>query len=81
MDDQDAEVNVDGSVKRIYARPVTHSHAAAAIREIIQAIEQGGQTISPPREARKTLEVILGFLASQKHGNTRIDFPLDECAI
>ena len=81
IDEQGADVGVAGSVKRIYTRPVTHSHAAAAIREIIQAIEQGGQTISPPREARKTLEVILGFLASQKHGNTRIDFPLDECAI
>ena len=34
--------------------------------------------VSPPREARKTLEIILGFMASQKRGNARIDFPLDE---
>jgi predicted dehydrogenase len=81
VNDQGAEVICDGAVRRIHPEAVTHSYSSAAIRELIQAIEHDEQTVSPPREARKTLEVILGFLASQKHGNTRIDFPLDECAV
>ena len=81
MDDKRAEVGNDEGIRHIPSRPHTHSNTPALIRDLIHAVETGTETISPPREGRKTLEVILGFLASQKRGNTRIDFPLDENAV
>jgi len=59
----------------------TYGDTVAAVRELIHVMENGGETIANPRTARSVLEIILGFLASQKRGNTRIDFPLDENAV
>jgi len=73
-----AEIDQGNGIRTIIPEGLTHFDGAATIREIISVMENGGETISPPRTARHTLEIILGFLASQKHGNTRIDFPLDE---
>lgn len=81
VDEQQAEVGTADGVRRLASQQLTHADAPAAIREIIQVVENGGQTLSAPREARKTLEVILGFMASQKRGNVRVDFPLDEDAV
>lgn len=54
------------------------SGGVAAVRELIGLIENGGQGQSPPREARKALEIILGILQSQHLGHARVDFPLSE---
>lgn len=78
VDENHAEIGKDGAVRMLYPETRTYFNASAAIRELIEAVTHGGHTISPPREARKTLEIMLGFLASQKRGNVRIDFPLDE---
>ena len=81
VDESCAQVGTAAGVRHLASAPLTRTDAPAAIGEIIQVMEQGGETISPLREARKSLEVILGFLASQKKGNARIDFPLDESAV
>ena len=80
-DDQRAEIGTDAGIRHLSSRPHTYSDGPALIRDLIHEMETGTQTISPPREARKTLEIILGFLASQKRGNSRVDFPLDETSV
>ena len=50
----------------------------AAVADLIHAIETGSETASPPREARKTLSVILAILQSQAAGNTPVRFPIDD---
>ncbi len=81
FDEQCAQVRTPDGDRHLPTAPSTCFDTPSAIREMIGAIENGGQTISPPREARKALEIILGFMASQKKGNVRIDFPLDENAV
>ena len=78
VDEHVAQIGTSAGVRTIYPDALTHFDSVAAIRELLSVSETGGVTISPPREARKTLEIILGFMASQKEGNIRIDFPLDE---
>lgn len=73
-----AEIDRGDGIRTIVPEGLTHFDSAATVRELISVMENGGETISRPRSARYTLEIMLGFLASQKHGNTRIDFPLDE---
>ncbi|MDA0747187.1 MAG: Gfo/Idh/MocA family oxidoreductase [bacterium] len=47
-----------------------------AVGELIHVLENGGDLVSPGREARKTLELMLGMLKSHHGGNCRVDFPL-----
>ena len=48
-----------------------------ALEELIAVLERGGKTRSTPREARQTVEVLLGMLASQQRGNSfRFALPL-----
>ena len=52
------------------------SHASAyPITEAIYVHENGGDLVSPAREARKTLE-LMRMLKSHELGNARVDFPL-----
>ena len=81
VDERRSLVGSDAGIRPLTPTPLTRFDSPAAIEEIIQALEGGPPVSSPPRQARKTLEIILGFLASQKQGNCRIDFPLDETAV
>lgn len=49
-----------------------------AFEELIQVMEQGGETRSTPRAARQTVEILLAMLASQQAGNTLVALPLGE---
>jgi hypothetical protein len=55
-----------------------YTRQLAAVNELVIALEQseGAQLVSSGREARKTLEIILGMLHSHTRGNIRVDFPL-----
>jgi predicted dehydrogenase len=75
------EIDAGDGIRTIVPEGLTHFDSVASLRELITVMENGGETISPPGIARHTLEIILGFLASQKHGNNRIDFPLDETTV
>ncbi len=54
-----------------------HQHFGGFVPEMIHVHENGGDLVSPAREARKTLELMLGMLRSHEQGNKRVDFPLD----
>jgi len=47
----------------------------AAYEELIDLIENGGTATSSAREARKTLQIMLGFLKSQQAGGLLVDVP------
>lgn len=53
-----------------------YTYQLAAVAELIQVLEQGGDLISPAREARKTLEIMLAMLKSHERGNVRVNLPL-----
>ena len=56
--------------------PYTVSGIAGIVAELIRVIEQGGELVSPGRDGRKVLEILLGFLKSQELGNARVNLPL-----
>ncbi|MBX3014111.1 MAG: Gfo/Idh/MocA family oxidoreductase [Caldilineaceae bacterium] len=53
-----------------------YSYQLAALAELIQGLEAGSGLISPAREARKTLEIMLAMLKSHELGNVRVNLPL-----
>jgi predicted dehydrogenase len=48
-----------------------------AVAELIHVLEHGGELVSPGREGRKTLEIMLAILKSHQLGNVRVDLPLE----
>ena len=48
----------------------------ACVAELTKVMENGGDLLSPAREAKKTVEVLVGFLQSHARGNVRVDLPL-----
>lgn len=54
------------------------SYQLGAVAELVQVLERGGTLISPAREARKTLEIMLAMLRSHELGNVRINLPLEQ---
>ena len=75
-------VLVRGSNPREWSRQTivpTHymfESKAGFIPEIVNVLDNGGDLVSPAREGRKTLEIMLGILKSHHAGNTRVNFPL-----
>lgn len=51
------------------------THQAGAVAELVHVLEHGGALVSPAREARKGLEIMLGILRSQELGNVRVNLP------
>ncbi|MEZ4861603.1 MAG: Gfo/Idh/MocA family oxidoreductase [Caldilineaceae bacterium] len=49
------------------------SYQLGAVAELIQVLEEGGALISPAREARKTLAIMLAILKSHELGNVRVE--------
>ncbi len=50
-----------------------YTKQSGAVAELVDVLDNGGTLISPPEEARKTLQVMLGILESHHNGNIRVD--------
>ena len=47
----------------------------AAYEEMFDLIENDGVSVSPAREARKTVQIMMGFLKSHQEGGRLVDVP------
>ncbi len=68
----------DGQLSHTPVAPpqTAESGLLAAVGELIQVLENGGELVSSGRSARKTLEVLLAMLKSHTQGNGRVNLPL-----
>lgn len=48
----------------------------AGIQELVRLLDEGGEPVSPGREAHKVVEIIIGFLESQRRGNVKVIMPI-----
>jgi predicted dehydrogenase len=82
VDDASAEVWLPagrGLGRVPLAVPLTErADTPAAIAGLIRAIEHGGETLSPAREARNVLAVILAILQSAVAGSAPVRFPVQD---
>ena len=61
--------------RRIVPGSYVSEDIGAGYEELADLIENGGEGVSMAREARKTVKVLTGFLASQQAGSALIDLP------
>ena len=48
----------------------------AGVQELVGLVDRGGQPVSPARDAHRVVEILVGFLESQRLGNVRVDLPI-----
>lgn len=53
-----------------------YGHQLGAVDELVGVLDDGGPLVSPGTDARWTLEILMGILASQRNGHDRVDLPL-----
>jgi len=74
--DKDAVLYV-GKTAEVIAPPVWEiSGIPYGVRELIEAVETGSDVASPGRAAHTVVEIICGFLESQRQGNAKVMLPL-----
>ena len=66
----------ESSASPILSGKYAMENQTAAVAELIRILEEGGDLVSPAREARKTVEIMMGILKSHHGGNCRVDFPM-----
>jgi predicted dehydrogenase len=74
--DKQATLIRGGKSEVIVAPEAPLSGIPAGVRELVEALDAGGQTSSPMSAAMNVVEVIFGFLESQRLGNVRVDLPV-----
>jgi len=48
----------------------------AGVQELVRLVDQGGEPVSPGRVGHMVVEIMIGFLESQRHGNAPMRLPL-----
>ena len=61
------------STTSIKPKSYTSEGIAAGYQELVHLIENGGEGVSMAREARKTVQILTGFLKSQQNDSSLID--------
>jgi len=78
--DKEATLIRGGEAEPIVAPKADVSGIPAGVRELVEALDRGCQTSSPMSAAMDVVEVIFGFLESQRLGNVRVDLPVPRLA-
>ena len=73
INDQEATVYKDGKGTLISAPQWGVVGIEAGVQNLVQLVDQGGEPVSSGKEALKTVEIMIGFLESQRHHNTKIN--------
>ncbi len=74
--DKEATLIRGGKAEAIVAPEAAMSGIPAGVRDLVEALDEGRATRSPMSAAINVVEVIFGFLASQRLGNARVDLPV-----
>jgi hypothetical protein len=46
------------------------------MQELVRLIDEGGEPVSSGREAHKVVEIMIGFLESQRRNNGKVTIPI-----
>ncbi len=67
-----ASIHKEDGVEPIQAPEWPVEGIPAGVQELVRLVDQGGEPVSSGTEARKTVEIIIGFLESQRRDNAKV---------
>ncbi len=67
-----ASIHKESGVEPIQAPEWPVEGIPAGVQELVRLVDQGGEPVSSGTEARKTVEIIIGFLESQRRDNAKV---------
>jgi predicted dehydrogenase len=76
ISDRQGHIYKDDTVEQIQPPSWPISGIPAGVQELVRLIDQGGKPVSPGRAAHTVVEVIIGFLESQRRGNAKVTIPV-----
>ena len=72
-EDQEAKIYKNNDITPISTPKWDVIGIEAGVQNLVKMVDQGGEPVSSGNEALKTIEIIIGFLESQRHHNTKIN--------
>ncbi|HIE26186.1 TPA: Gfo/Idh/MocA family oxidoreductase [Candidatus Poribacteria bacterium] len=76
INDQKGEVYKGDTNETIQPDSWTITGIPAGVMELVELLDDGGEPASSGREAMKTVEIMIGFLESQRQGNSKVNIPM-----
>ena len=76
INDQKGEIYKGDNIEAIQPDSWPVVGIPAGILELVELLDKGGEPISPGWEAMKTVEIMIGFLESQRQDNSRVNIPV-----
>ena len=73
INDQEAKIYKNNDITPISTPKWDVIGIEAGVQNLVKMVDQGGEPVSSGNEALKTIEIIIGFLESQRHHNTKIN--------
>ena len=71
-----AHIYKDGGVESIHPPEWPVVGIPAGMQELVSLIDEGGEPVSSGREAHKVVEIMIGFLESQRRDNGKVTIPI-----
>lgn len=72
----DAVLQKAGKVEPIAVPSWPVTGIAAGVQELVKLVAEGGEPVSPAKAAHQVVEVMVGFLVSQKRDNSKVPIPV-----
>ncbi len=76
IDGQKANIYRDDAVEPIQLPEWSVVGIPAGVQELVRLIDEGGEPVSPGKAAHKVVEIMIGFLESQRRGNAKVTIPV-----
>lgn len=76
ISDSKAQIHTEDRVEDLQPEVWPHSGISEGVRELVRVLRNGGDLASPGRTAIQTVEIMIGFLESQRQNNARVAIPV-----
>ena len=73
INDHEAKIYKNDEITPISAPKWDVIGIEAGVQNLVETVDKGGKPVSSGNEALKIVEIIIGFLESQRHHNTKIN--------
>ena len=76
INNEEAIIHRDNASDRIIPPEWSVEGIPAGVQELVRLVDEGGTPVSSAKDGHKVVEIIIGFLESQRRGNAKVTIPI-----